>query len=53
MINCLQFCFNFAFKFNMRRYNLDKKKPIASMDVYCMFRGHEVGRCGLTLSKSS
>jgi hypothetical protein len=32
---------------------LDKKKPIASMDVYCMFRGHEVGRCGLTLSKSS
>jgi len=22
MINCLQFCFNFAFKFNLRRYNM-------------------------------
>jgi len=20
MVNCLQFCFNFAFKFNLRRY---------------------------------
>jgi len=22
MINCFQFCFNFTFKFNLRRYNL-------------------------------
>jgi hypothetical protein len=28
MINCFQFCLNFAFKYNLRRYNkAAKKKP--------------------------
>ena len=46
MMNCLQFCFNFAFKFNLRRYTeAQVGGPIgllANGDI------NEVGRCMLT-----
>jgi hypothetical protein len=28
MINCFQFCFNFAFKLNLRRYSMDPARPL-------------------------
>jgi TPR repeat protein len=34
MINCFQFCFNFAFKFNLRRYT-EAGLPQAMFDLGC------------------
>jgi hypothetical protein len=42
MINCCQFCFNFAFKFNLRRYIKAEKEKEAE--------DTSVGQCSSTLS---
>ena len=33
MVDCFQFCFNFAFKFNLRRYNGGKYKLVNKLEI--------------------
>jgi hypothetical protein len=44
MMNCFEFCLNFAFKLNMRRYNKGKR-----VGVFVDGPKREVGRYRLTL----
>jgi len=44
MIMCCLFCFNFAFKFNLRRYNAERKAMETEVDLSIA----KVVRCRLT-----